>query len=133
MAYFTEEVEQFPEGFQEVLGERGLTLSTGQRQRTSIARGIVDKHKILLLDDLHASLDAKTGRGILEEIREWGKDLTLLFISHNLAVAQQADRILVIDQGQIVEEGTHDELIHHDGCYAQMHKHQRLMAELETL
>ncbi len=133
MAYFTAEVEQFPEGFQEVLGERGLTLSTGQRQRTTIARGIVDKHKILLLDDVLASLDAKTGRGILEEIREWGKDLTLLFISHNLAVAQQADRILVIDQGQIVEEGTHDELVHHDGCYAQMHKHQRLMAELETL
>lgn len=132
-AHFTAEVEQFPEGFQAVLGERGLTLSTGQRQRTTIARGIVDKHRVLILDDVLSSLDARTGRGILEDIREWGEDLTLLFISHNLAAAQQADRILVIDQGRIVEEGTHDVLLQQDGRYAQMHEHQRLMAELETL
>ena len=132
-AHFTAEVEQFPEGFQTVLGERGLTLSTGQRQRTTIARGIVDKHRVLILDDVLSSLDARTGRGILEDIREWGEDLTLLFISHNLAAAQQADRILVIDQGRIVEEGTHDVLLQQDGRYAQMHEHQRLMAELETL
>ena len=132
-AHFTAEVEQFPKGFQAVLGERGLTLSTGQRQRTTIARGIVDKHRVLILDDVLSSLDARTGRGILEDIREWGEDLTLLFISHNLAAAQQADRILVIDQGRIVEEGTHDVLLQQDGRYAQMHEHQRLMAELETL
>ena len=132
-ARFTVEIEQFPDGFQAMIGERGLTLSTGQRQRTTIARGIVENHRILILDDVLSSLDAETAREILEEIRRWGKDLTLLFVSHNLSAARQADRILVMDDGRVVEEGTHEALMERGGIYARMHERQRLMAELETL
>ena len=132
-ARFTVEIEQFPDGFQAMIGERGLTLSTGQRQRTTIARGIVENHRILILDDVLSSLDAETAREILEEIRRWGKDLTLLFVSHNLSAARQADRILVMDDGRVVEEGTHEALMERGGIYARMQERQRLMAELETL
>ncbi len=132
-ARFTVEIERFPDGFQAMIGERGLTLSTGQRQRTTIARGIVENHRILILDDVLSSLDAETAREILEEIRRWGKDLTLLFVSHNLSAARQADRILVMDDGRVAEEGTHEALMERGGIYARMHERQRLMAELETL
>jgi ATP-binding cassette subfamily B protein len=133
IAKFTPEIEQFPEGFLSMLGERGLTLSTGQRQRTTIARGVVEKHRVLILDDVLSSLDAETARGILDEMRSFGEEVTVLFVSHNLSAAQQADRIIVLEQGRIVEEGSHAALIEKGGVYAWMHERQRLMAELETL
>ncbi len=133
IAKFTPEIERFPEGFLSMLGERGLTLSTGQRQRTTIARGVVERHRVLILDDVLSSLDAETARGILDEMRSFGEEVTVLFVSHNLSAAQQADRILVLEQGRIVEEGSHTALIEEGGVYARMHERQRLMAELETL
>ncbi len=133
LARFTAEVEQFPNGFQSMLGERGLTLSTGQRQRATIARGVVEEHRVLVLDDILSSLDGDTAQGILDEMRGWGKDVSFLFISHDLSAAQQADRILVMDGGRIAEEGKHEDLIKRGGLYTRMHERRRLMAELEAL
>lgn len=133
VARFTAEVEGFPEGFHALLGERGLTLSTGQRQRATIARGVVEGRRVLILDDALSSLDAETAWGILDEVRRWGEDIAVLFVSHNLSAVREADRILVMDRGRIVEEGTHEALMARGGLYSRMHERQRLMAELETL
>ncbi|MFQ5915084.1 MAG: ABC transporter ATP-binding protein [Nitrospinota bacterium] len=133
VAHLTAEVEQFAEGFQSMLGERGLTLSTGQRQRTTIARGVVEMHRVLILDDVLSSLDAETSRRVLDDVRRWGREVTVLFVSHNLSAAGRADRILVMDAGRIAEEGRHEELMERGGLYARMHERQRLMAELEAL
>jgi ATP-binding cassette subfamily B protein len=132
-AHFAREVERFPKGFDAILGERGITLSTGQRQRTTIARGIIGRHSILIMDDGLSSLDSRTAVGLLAELRRHGRGLTTLLISHNLTAMREMDRIIVLKEGRVEEEGTHDVLLAKGGLYAELFERQRLLAELEVL
>jgi len=97
------------------LGERGGKLSAGQRQRLSIARAIVRDAPILILDEPTASLDARTEQQVLTNLAEWGRDRVIFLITHRLSTIRNADQIALLDTGQIVEQGTHDDLIARDG------------------
>ena len=132
-AQFAEEVERFPKGFGAMLGERGITLSTGQRQRATIARGIIGPHSVLIIDDGLSSLDARTALNLLAELRRHGRGRTTLFISHNLTAVKEVDRIIVLKEGRVEEEGTHDALLARGGLYHELFERQRLLAELEAL
>ena len=127
------EIEAFPDGYKTLVGERGLTLSGGQKQRTAIARALIRGPRILILDDALASVDTHTEDRILNHLREIMKDRTTIFISHRVSTVRNADRIAVLHDGQIVEYGTHDELIAHDGYYTDLYNKQLLEEELETV
>jgi ATP-binding cassette subfamily B protein len=127
-----EDVEGFPEKYETMVGERGLTLSGGQKQRAAIARAVIREPRILVLDDALASVDTQTEDYILNGLREVMKGRTTIFISHRVSTVRNADRIAVLHQGQIVEYGTHDELIALNGYYTDLHDKQLLEEELET-
>jgi ATP-binding cassette subfamily B protein len=128
-----EDVEGFPEKYETMVGERGLTLSGGQKQRAAIARAVIREPRILVLDDALASVDTQTEEYILNGLREVMKGRTTIFISHRVSTVRNADRIAVLHQGQIVEYGTHDELIALNGYYTDLHDKQLLEEELETV
>ena len=127
------EIEAFPEGYKTLVGERGLTLSGGQKQRTAIARALIRSPRILVLDDALASVDTQTEDRILNHLREIMQGRTTIFISHRVSTVRNADRIAVLHDGQIVEYGTHDELIERDGYYTGLYNKQLLEEELETV
>jgi ATP-binding cassette subfamily B protein len=127
-----EDVEGFPEKYETMVGERGLTLSGGQKQRTAIARAVIREPRILILDDALASVDTHTEDQILNRLREIMKGRTTIFISHRVSTVRNADRIAVLHNGQIVEYGTHDELLALNGYYTNLHDKQLLEEELET-
>ncbi len=127
------EIEDFPEGYKTLVGERGLTLSGGQKQRTAIARAVIRSPRILVLDDALASVDTHTEDRILNHLREIMRGRTTIFISHRVSTVRNADRIAVLHHGQIVEYGTHDELIERDGYYTELYNKQLLEEELETV
>jgi len=127
-----EDVEGFPEKYETMVGERGLTLSGGQKQRTAIARAVIREPRILILDDALASVDTHTEDQILNRLREVMKGRTTIFISHRVSTVRNADRIAVLHHGQIVEYGTHDELLALNGYYTNLHDKQLLEEELET-
>lgn len=119
----------FEDGFQTSIGERGITLSGGQKQRISIARALVKDPKILIFDDCLSAVDTKTEEEILGNLGRIMKGKTTIFIAHRISTIKNADHILVIDQGRIIEEGTHEELLAAGGDYFELHEQQLLEAE----
>jgi ATP-binding cassette subfamily B protein len=127
------EIEEFPEQFNTMVGERGITLSGGQKQRTAIARALVRNPKILVLDDALASVDTHTEDRILNHLRRLMQGRTTVFISHRVSTVRDADQIAVLANGEIVELGNHDELIARNGYYTELFNKQLLEEELETV
>jgi ATP-binding cassette, subfamily B, multidrug efflux pump len=124
------DIEGFAEGYQTLVGERGITLSGGQKQRTAIARALIRNPRILILDDALSSVDTHTEDKILNHLREVMRGRTTIFISHRVSTVRNADRIAVLHGGQIVELGTHDELLALNGYYCDLYNKQLLEEEL---
>jgi ATP-binding cassette, subfamily B, multidrug efflux pump len=124
------DIESFPEGYQTMVGERGITLSGGQKQRTAIARALIRNPRILILDDALSSVDTHTEDKILNHLREVMQGRTTIFISHRVSTVRNADRIAVLHDGRIVESGTHEELLALNGYYSDLYNKQLLEEEL---
>jgi len=131
IAQLTKDVEDFPEGIATMIGERGVTLSGGQKQRTSLARAIAKDPAILILDDAMASVDTHTEAEILRHLHDVTHGRTTLIISHRCSTVKDLDHIIVLDEGRIVEEGTHTSLLQLRGLYAEMYRRQLIGEELE--
>lgn len=131
-ANLNNDIEQFPEKFETIVGERGVTLSGGQRQRTAIARALIKNPKILILDDVLSAVDTQTEAKILENIIPLVKNRTTLFISHRISSLKNCDKIIVIEDGEISQEGTHDKLLLQKGYYADLNTMQMLEQKLEV-
>ena len=129
-AHIRKEFEEFPQGFDTVVGERGVTLSGGQKQRSAIARALLRRPSILILDDALASVDTYTEERILGGLRGYIQASTTILISHRVSTVRNADQIAVLDHGKIVELGRHDELLALDGYYAGLYRKQQLEEEL---
>jgi len=124
------DIEEFPEKYSTMVGERGITLSGGQKQRTAIARAILRDPRILILDDALSSVDTHTEEKILTHLREVMRERTTIFISHRVSTVRNADRIAVLHEGNVVELGTHEELIARNGYYTDLYNKQLLEEEL---
>src|SRR5262249_23055393 len=122
---------QFPQGLDTLIGERGVTLSGGQKQRTAIARAILRDPTILVLDDALSSVDTHTAAEILAGLREVMQERTSIIIAQRIATVKDADRVIVLHEGRIAEQGTHRELLQAGGRYAAMYRRELLAAELE--
>jgi ATP-binding cassette, subfamily B, multidrug efflux pump len=129
-ANIASDIESFPEQYQTMVGERGITLSGGQKQRTAIARALIRNPRILILDDALSSVDTHTEDKILNHLREVMHGRTTIFISHRVSTVRNADRIAVLHDGRIVESGTHDELLALNGYYSDLYNKQLLEEEL---
>jgi ATP-binding cassette subfamily B protein len=129
-AHIRKEFEEFPQGYETMVGERGVTLSGGQKQRSAIARALLRRPPILILDDALASVDTYTEERILGGLRGYTAASTTILISHRVSTVRNADQIAVLNQGRIVELGRHDELLERDGYYAGLFQKQQLEEEL---
>jgi ATP-binding cassette subfamily B protein len=130
-AGLTSDVATFSDGLATVIGERGITLSGGQKQRTAIARALVRDPMILILDDSLSAVDTQTEERILNALRSIRKGRTVLIVSHRVSSVKDADHIVVLEDGAIVERGTHESLVEKGGYYANLYRRQTIEAELE--
>ena len=132
-AQIYDEIKGLPDGLDTVVGERGVQLSGGQKQRVSLARALVSEPKILVLDDPLSAVDARTEKAILNAIDRQREKRSVVLITHRVAAAARCDRVVVLDEGRVVEQGTHDELLARGGLYAAFAEEQRIESELEKL
>ncbi len=130
IARLDKDLSDFPKGYDTVVGERGITLSGGQKQRTAIARAVMTDPKILVLDDALSAVDTYTEEEILSRLSGVMRSRTTIIVSHRVSTVRTADQILVLDDGAIVERGTHDQLVAHNGLYAELYRKQLLEEEL---
>jgi ATP-binding cassette subfamily B protein len=130
-AQIHEEVLNFPQQYKTIVGERGITLSGGQRQRTALSRALLVDSPILILDDALSSVDNRTATQILNNLSGGTQRKTVLFITHQMSAAATADRILVMDQGQVVQAGTHRELVAQSGLYRSLWEQHKLEEVLQ--
>jgi ATP-binding cassette, subfamily B, multidrug efflux pump len=131
LAGLGEDIEGFPRGIETIVGERGITLSGGQKQRTAIARAVIRDPQILILDDSLSAVDTETEERILRSLREVRKGRTVLIVAHRVSSVKDADQIIVLEDGRIVERGTHDELLESAGFYSELYRMQTLEIEIE--
>jgi ATP-binding cassette subfamily B protein len=133
LAGLAADIESFPAGYETMVGERGITLSGGQKQRTAIARALLRDPRILILDDALSSVDTLTEELILRGLAAVMRGRTVILISHRVSTVRQADRIVVLEKGGIVEQGTHVELAQAGGYYSELYRKQLLEEELEAI
>jgi ATP-binding cassette subfamily B protein len=119
-----ENITGFSKGYDTILGERGITLSGGQKQRVSIARALIKDPKIYLFDDCLSAVDTETEEEILNNLKHVSKNKTTLIVSHRVSSAKNADKIIVLEDGQVLQEGNHDKLINIEGYYKELYQHQ---------
>lgn len=131
ISHLHEDVLNFPDGYATIIGERGVTLSGGQKQRLAVARAIIIEPRILILDDSFSSVDTNTEELILNDLKEKTKNLTKIIVSHRISTIKDSDLILVLDEGQIIETGTHDQLLKSCGIYQKLYQRQQLSEKLE--
>lgn len=132
IASLTEEVSSFASGLESVVGERGITLSGGQRQRVALARSLCIEPAILVLDDAMSAVDTETEEAILNSMDTATREMTKILISHRVSTVQGADQIVVLDEGRVIEQGSHEELLRAGGLYAKLAERQRLEEALEA-
>jgi ATP-binding cassette subfamily B multidrug efflux pump len=130
IARIDKDIADFPKGYETAVGERGITLSGGQKQRVAIARAVAIDPRILILDDALSAVDTYTEEEILSGLRQVMRQRTSIIVSHRVSTVRDADQILVLDKGTIVERGTHDDLVRGNGLYAERHRKQLLEEEL---
>jgi len=127
------EVERFSQRYETPVGERGVTLSGGQKQRTALSRAIIREPKILILDDAFSNVDTDTEEKILRQLHKFREGRTCILISHRISTIHDADLIVALKDGEIVEQGSHEELVARGGIYANMYRQQQLRKELEKI
>lgn len=131
LAFINQEIKAFPEGYDTMVGERGVSLSGGQKQRISIARALIVEPELLILDDALSAVDAKTEEAILSNLKETRQEKTTIITAHRLSSVMHAKEILVLDEGKFIERGTHQELLAQKGWYQRMWEKQQLEAKIE--
>jgi ATP-binding cassette subfamily B protein len=131
IARLDKDIAGFPAGYDTVVGERGITLSGGQKQRTALARAVMTDPRILILDDALSAVDTYTEEEILSRLRQVMRQRTSIIVSHRISTVREADQIVVLGDGQILERGSHAELVARNGVYAEMCRKQMLEEELQ--
>jgi ATP-binding cassette subfamily B protein len=133
MAGLRRDLADMPAGLDTIVGERGVTLSGGQKQRTTLARVLAAAPRVLILDDALSSVDAATEREILDQLRSFFRERTTILVAHRITTVKEADLIVVLDEGRVVEVGDHDRLLARGGVYADLFRQQALEVELEAI